>query len=222
MPEGKGTSAREGEIPTRRLFVCFEIIATGAVIEKLAACPAVKFFSREELETTEHGTRQGEAMDGSALADNVFLRGTDPKKEKRPMFAESRPRKTREVAAAEGKISRLEKWRESLQWNSADLGDNDLVARIQTTISARLAEAQDALVAAMRKQETVAVYHQLVPAEWFTLEKEYRHSSMAWTWCWGHQRYCQCESYVPHIDLEYEGETRCRIEDLLLVDWKVD
>lgn len=67
-----GTSAREGEIPTRRIFNLFEIVVPKAIFEKIAACPAVKILTPQEIATTRGGASKGRAADGAELGDNLI------------------------------------------------------------------------------------------------------------------------------------------------------
>jgi hypothetical protein len=70
---GQGTSARGTDLPSRRLFNVFEMIVTPAVLEKMRNAPAVTMFTEEEVATTNGGRTKGEAHDGTAIADNIFL-----------------------------------------------------------------------------------------------------------------------------------------------------
>lgn len=70
--DGPGTSAREGEIPTRRIFNVFEIVVPAVIFEKMAACPAIKILTSEEIATTCGGAGKGRAADGAELGDNLI------------------------------------------------------------------------------------------------------------------------------------------------------
>lgn len=70
---GAGTSAREGEVPTRRIFNLFELVVPAAIFEKIVACPAIKILTAEEIATTCGGASKGQAADGAELGDNLIL-----------------------------------------------------------------------------------------------------------------------------------------------------
>lgn len=56
----------------RRLFHRYEIIVPPDVYEKLKASPGVRFFTDEEVATTNGGTRVGETSDGKKIANNIY------------------------------------------------------------------------------------------------------------------------------------------------------
>lgn len=70
---GKSTSARETDIPSRRLFYLFDLIVTPAILTKFEASPAVAMLNEEEVATTDGGTQKGLTSDGAAIGDNIFL-----------------------------------------------------------------------------------------------------------------------------------------------------
>ena len=70
---GSGTSAREGSIPTRRLFNVFHANTTQAVLKKLQESEAVEFLTQDEVATTQGGRCKGLSHRGSTIGDNVFL-----------------------------------------------------------------------------------------------------------------------------------------------------
>ncbi len=71
---GIGTSSRERpDMPTRRMFRFYDICAPQLVIDLIIASPIVRVLSDDELRTTKGGACKGVALDGTTIADNLFL-----------------------------------------------------------------------------------------------------------------------------------------------------
>lgn len=72
--DGVGTSDRAASVavPTRRMFRLYKIVVDDKLYEKLRASPILRFFTEEELASTEGGKKKGVTSDGYALADNLF------------------------------------------------------------------------------------------------------------------------------------------------------
>lgn len=71
---GTDTSARASvDMPTRRLFRIFELVMPNELFEKLQLSWAVRFFSDEELRTTDGGSQAGRTNDGFLIQNNLFI-----------------------------------------------------------------------------------------------------------------------------------------------------
>jgi len=60
------------DIPSHRYFHLFEMFVPDGVFTQLQSHPAVKFFTKEEIATTQQGAVQGLAQDGSIIGTNLF------------------------------------------------------------------------------------------------------------------------------------------------------
>lgn len=72
--DGIGTSSRAAavDIPTRRLFRLYKLIMPKELFNEITASNQVHILSKEELETTAGGSKEGLATDGKIIADNLF------------------------------------------------------------------------------------------------------------------------------------------------------
>lgn len=71
---GTETSVRaSSEMSTHRLFRIFELVMPNELFEKLQLSSAVRFFSDEELRTTDDGSRAGWTSDGFMIQNNLFI-----------------------------------------------------------------------------------------------------------------------------------------------------
>lgn len=72
QPQSRGTSAREGELSTRRIFYIHEIEIPENVFKKLGKSPYIRIFSEGEVNA-------GRTKDGATIADNIFLAPKNPR-----------------------------------------------------------------------------------------------------------------------------------------------
>lgn len=70
--ENEQVARNPGRSISRRLFYRYEMIITPEVYEKLKKASAIRFFTDEEVATTNGGSKKGTTSDGFEIADNIY------------------------------------------------------------------------------------------------------------------------------------------------------